>query len=53
MTNIKFYKADALKSDWGKAYDVIFLAGNIMINIETDEDYKETQQLFIHKAANA
>ena len=53
LQNIQFYKDDALKSDWGKEYDVIVLAGNIMINIETDGDYKEAQQLFIHKAANA
>ncbi|MHB1484226.1 MAG: class I SAM-dependent methyltransferase [Saccharofermentanales bacterium] len=53
MTNIRFYQADALKSDWGKDYDVVILAGNIMINIETDGDYKEAQQQFIRKAADA
>lgn len=53
MRNIKFYKTDALKSDWGKDYDVIVLAGNIMINIITDGDYKEAQQILIQKAYGA
>jgi SAM-dependent methyltransferase len=53
LKNISFYKADALKDDWGKDYDVIVMAGNIMINIETPGNYKEAQQLFIKKAAAA
>ena len=53
LSNIKFYRADAIHSDWGSDYDVVVLAGNIMINIETDMDYKEAQKLFIKKAADA
>jgi SAM-dependent methyltransferase len=53
LSNIKFYKADAIHSDWGSDFDVVVLAGNIMINIETDMDYKEAQKLFIKKASNA
>jgi len=53
LPNIKYYKADAVYSDWGSTYDVVVLAGNIMINIISDMDYKEAQQLFIRKAANA
>lgn len=53
LPNIKFYKADAISSDWGGNYDVVVLAGNIMINIVTDMAYKEAQQLFIQKAADA
>lgn len=53
LTNIRFYKANAIGSDWGRDYDVVVLAGNIMINIETDMDYQEAQALFIQKAADA
>lgn len=53
LQNILFYKADAVTSDWGNNYDVVVLAGNIMINIVTDGDYKEAQQLFIQKADGA
>lgn len=53
LSNIKFYKADAINSDWGDNYDVVILAGNILINIVTDMDYKEAQQVFIQKAADA
>ena len=48
LSNIKFYKADAIHSNWGSDYDVVVLAGNIMINIEIDMDYKEAQKLFIN-----
>ena len=53
LSNIKFYKADAIHSGWGSDYDVVVLAGNIMINIETDIDYREAQKLFIRKASDA
>lgn len=50
LTNLIWYKNDAIKDDWGYNFDVVILAGNIMINIETDMDYKEAQELFIQKA---
>lgn len=53
MKNIRYRKADALTDDWGKDYDIIVQAGNIMINIETAGDYKQAQQTFIRKAAEA
>lgn len=52
LKNIKFYKADAITSDWSKTYDIVVLAGNIMINIVTDMVYKDAQRLFIQKAAD-
>lgn len=53
VPNLRFYKADAVTDDWGSGYDVVVLAGNIMINIVTSGDYMEAQQLFIRKAAGA
>jgi SAM-dependent methyltransferase len=53
MSNITCYSADALTSDWGSDFDVVVLAGNVLINIETDMDYAEAQRTFIHKAASA
>jgi SAM-dependent methyltransferase len=50
LKNIRYYQADALKEDWGKDYDVVVLAGNIMINIVTGGSYEEAQKLFIKKA---
>ena len=49
--NISWRKADALKDCWGKDFDVVFMAGNIFINIITGGDYAEAQELFIKKAA--
>lgn len=55
LGNIKlsYYKADAVKQDWGKDYDVVILAGNILVNIESDMDYQQAQELFIKKAADS
>jgi SAM-dependent methyltransferase len=53
LPNIRYYKADALSDGWGEDFDIVVQAGNIMINIETDRDYKESQQTFIRKAAAA
>jgi len=53
LSNITCYKADALSSDWGFGFDVVFLGGNILINIESDMDYEKAQQTFIRKAAMA
>ncbi len=52
-TNARFFVADAVHENWGSGYDVVVLAGNILINIITDIDYKQTQALFIQKAADA
>ena len=53
LDNIRFYKGDAVTSDWGGNFDLVVLAGNILINIESDMDYKEAQRLFIKKAAQS
>lgn len=53
LPNIRCYQADALTADWGHDYDVVILAGNILINIETDMDYAAAQKTFIDKAAKA
>lgn len=53
MSNIRCYLADALTAQWGSEFDVVVLAGNVLINIETDMDYAEAQRIFIRKAAMA
>ena len=52
FNNLSFYKADAVNNDWGTDFDAVILAGNILLNIESDMDYKQSQELFIQKAAN-
>jgi SAM-dependent methyltransferase len=51
LSNISFYKADAVLHDWGKDFDVVILAGNILLNIESELRYEQAQELFIKKAA--
>jgi SAM-dependent methyltransferase len=53
LPNIACFKADALTSNWGNDFDVVVMAGNILINIETETDYEKAQQLFIQKAAES
>ena len=53
MPNIVCYQADALDSDWGAGYDVVVMAGNVLLNIETSMDYAKAQQIFIDKASAA
>ena len=53
IPNITCYHADAISADWGKDFDVVVMAGNLLINIESDMDYVEAQQTFIRKAAAA
>lgn len=52
LKNLKFYKADAITQDWGSGFDVVILAGNVLLNIVSDMDYQQSQELFIKKAAN-
>ncbi|MDR1540099.1 MAG: hypothetical protein LBU32_19285 [Clostridiales bacterium] len=47
IPNINCYQADAINANWGTGYDVVVMAGNILINIETELDYAEAQQAFI------
>jgi len=53
LNNIRCFSADATATDWGSGYDVVVLAGNILINIESDVDYKQAQITFIKNAAAA
>ena len=53
VPNIGCYQADAVLEDWGTGFDVVVLAGNILINIETEMDYEQAQRLFLRKAAAA
>lgn len=51
ISNIICYQADAISADWGTGFDVVIMAGNILMNIETDKDYAEAQKTFIRKSA--
>ena len=53
LENIEWRVADAVKDDWGKGYDVVVLAGNILYNITSDMDYAKAQELLIKKSAAA
>ncbi len=50
LPNLTCYQADALAQDWGTDYDVVVLAGNLLINIVCDGDYEEAQRQFLRKA---
>ncbi len=45
--------ADAITEDWDNDFDVVVLAGNILLNIVSDMDYSQAQALFIRKASEA
>ena len=53
LNNIRCFSADATSTEWGSGYDVVVLAGNVLINIESDMDYKQAQISFIRNAAAA
>ena len=53
IPNITCYQADAVNTDWGTGFDVVVMAGNVLINIESETDYAEAQQIFIRNAAKA
>ena len=53
LDNIQWQAADAVHDDWGKDFDIVVLAGNILYNIVSDMDYAKSQELFIQKAASA
>ncbi len=51
VPRLSFFKMDAVTGDWGRGFDTVVLAGNILINIETPMPDKQAQELFIQKAA--
>jgi SAM-dependent methyltransferase len=53
LDNIHWYSANAVTDDWGTNYDVVVLAGNILINIVSTMAYQDAQKLFIQKAYNS
>jgi len=53
LPNIHIFQADATEADWGAGYDIVVLGGNVLINIESDKDYKQAQIAFIRNAAAA
>jgi len=53
LSNANCYYADAVAEDWSREFDVVVLAGNILLNIVSDMDYSQAQALFIRKAGEA
>lgn len=51
--NVHYYEADAVMNDWGSNHDIVIEAANLMMNIICEDDYAETQQLLLAKAAKA
>lgn len=51
--NLRCYRADATQDGWGSDFDVVVLAGNILMNIESALEYAEAQAMFIEKAGRA
>lgn len=51
VPRLSYRKMDAITGDWGYGFDAVVLAGNIIINIESDMNYKQAQETFIQKAA--
>jgi len=49
LSNISYYKADAILHDWSKDFDVVILAGNILLNIESKMPYEQAQELLLRK----
>lgn len=53
MQKIHFHRADLLSAPWGKDADVVILGANLMVNIETDREYKRAQKNLIERAHEA
>lgn len=51
LSNANCYYADAVTTDWGRDFDVVIFAGNVLVNIISDIDNSDAQVLFIKKAA--
>jgi len=52
LNNIKWYKTDVIAEKWGSDFDVVVLAGNVLLNIVTEMDYTEAQEMLIFKASD-
>ncbi len=53
LKNIRCYVLDATTDDWGLDYDVVVIAGNFLINIESEMDYATAQKNILKNAAKA
>ncbi len=53
LSNIRCFSVDATAAEWGVGYDVVVLAGNVLINIESEMDYKQAQITFLKNASAA
>lgn len=54
LTGLRYEPADALTHDWGRGYDAVLLADNVIENLEqTGADYRSAQRRVIQKAADA
>ncbi|MDR0897385.1 MAG: class I SAM-dependent methyltransferase [Oscillospiraceae bacterium] len=53
LKNLTLYRADALAEGWGEGFDVVVLAGNLLMNIEGAADDAQAQRLFLRRAAQA
>lgn len=51
--NIRWYKSDVIKNEWGNGFDIVLLAANFLSNIVSDMDYEKAQELMIKKTADA
>jgi SAM-dependent methyltransferase len=43
-------QGDAVEADWGSGYDLVILAGDILLNIQSSRKAWEAESLFVHKA---
>ncbi len=53
LPNLRCGKADVIRDDWKTGFDVVVIAGNFLINIESDMDYRQAQRRFMQKASGA
>lgn len=51
--NVRWKKSDVINDEWETGFDVVLLAANFLLNIVSDMDYKQAQELMIKKSADA
>lgn len=53
LSVIRCYQVDAAVSNWEAGFDVVIMAGNVLIYIESDMEYMDAQKTFIRNAATS
>jgi len=53
LKNLRIFQADAITGQWGTGYDIVLIAGNFLINIESHDNYALAQETLIANAARA